>query len=502
MCCSRIPPTPIKKNILSLDEEIRAITKRIRMSEHRDSLDLIPVLEACPDDLLQALNQHKPHIVHFSGHGAPEGQIFLDDNDGNPTPVNADTLQRLFSSLKDNIRLVVLNACYSKAQAKAIAKAIDCAIGMNAPVNDDSAIAFAGALYGAIGFGRSIEQAFEQGKLAVSLNNLEGENTPELIRGRGVDPAQIILVSEPEAHDLKSPSGLPQDPPPRAPNNAAPQSPSANEKTDPATIGGANTLVFASTFLSHSSADAPLVEAVARELGRRGILVWLDKNELYAGSSLSGVITRAVKDHATFTAFLSPDAIKSDCVDHELKAAFEKEDELNAKDLVLPVFLGDPEVLVRDHPLLRKRWCHGTAKLADRAGVIAENTGGLSVQARKIASEVAAAIYRKLKIEAATDVVIYLDQRGNGARLGKPKMPDSLANLNAPVLVFRPDPGLRSDGETLHGAEWEEMRDTMKSALADALQDIRSQHLRKIHLAGHAQLGFSYLIARAGMNLS
>lgn len=109
---------PIKKNILSLDEEIRAITKRIRMSEHRDSLDLIPVLEARPDDLLQALNQHKPHIVHFSGHGAPEGQIFLDDNDGNPTPVNADTLQRLFSSLKDNIRLVVLNACYSKVQAK------------------------------------------------------------------------------------------------------------------------------------------------------------------------------------------------------------------------------------------------------------------------------------------------------------------------------------------------------------------------------------------------
>ena len=373
---------------------------------------------------------------------------------------------------------------------------------MNAPVNDDSAIAFAGALYGAIGFGRSIEQAFEQGKLAVSLNNLEGENTPELIRGRGVDPAQIILVSEPEAHDLKSPSGLPQDPPPRAPNNAAPQSPSANEKTDPATIGGANALVFASTFLSHSSADAPLVEAVARELGRRGILVWLDKNELYAGSSLSGVITRAVKDHATFTAFLSPDAIKSDWVDHELKAAFEKEDELNAKDLVLPVFLGDPEVLVRDHPLLRKRWCHGTAKLVDRAGVIAENSGGLSVQARKIASEVAAAIYRKLKIEAATDVVIYLDQRGNGARRGEPKMPDSLARLNAPVLVFRPNPGMRSDGETLYRDEWEEMRDTMKTALADALQDIRSQHLRKIHLAGHAQLGFSYLIARAGMNLS
>ena len=41
-----------------------------------------------------------------------------------------------------------------------------------------------------------------------------------------------------------------------------------------------NNLQFASTFLSHSSTDKPLVEAVAKQLSRRGILVWLDREEL------------------------------------------------------------------------------------------------------------------------------------------------------------------------------------------------------------------------------
>jgi tetratricopeptide (TPR) repeat protein len=189
---------PIKKNILSLDEEIRAINEKIRMSDHRDSLDLISAWAVRPDDLLQMLNQHKPHIVHFSGHGSSDGNIVLVDNNRNPQSVSAGVLQKLFSTLKDNIQLVVLNACYSKIQAEAITKVIDCAIGMNASFADDSAIVFAGSVYRAIGFGRSIKEAFEQGLVAVSLNSLKGEDTAELITRSGVDPGRIILVTQPE----------------------------------------------------------------------------------------------------------------------------------------------------------------------------------------------------------------------------------------------------------------------------------------------------------------
>ncbi|GEM_PF-3967358 len=54
---------------LALDEEIREITQKIRLAENRDLLDVISVWAVRPDDLLQYLNQHKPQIVHFSGHG-------------------------------------------------------------------------------------------------------------------------------------------------------------------------------------------------------------------------------------------------------------------------------------------------------------------------------------------------------------------------------------------------------------------------------------------------
>ena len=62
---------------LQLDEEIRAITQKIRSSEYRDSLELISAWAVRADDLLQVFNEHKPHIVHFSGHGSSEGEIIL-----------------------------------------------------------------------------------------------------------------------------------------------------------------------------------------------------------------------------------------------------------------------------------------------------------------------------------------------------------------------------------------------------------------------------------------
>lgn len=485
---------PFKENILSLDEEIRAINQKIRMAEHRDSLDLISGWAVRPDDLLQTLNQHRPHVVHFSGHGTPDGEIMLVGNNGDPTPVTASTLQKLFTTLKDNVQLVVLNACYSEIQARAITKVIDCAIGMNAPVGDNAAIVFAAALYRAIGFGRSIKEAFEQGELAIPLDEMEGEKTPQLRHRRGVDPARIILVSEPTAPDPKALSTLLPHATPTSADPPAIGPASANNQVRTVKIDKTNPLVFASTFLSHSSYNADLVKDVARELGRRGVLAWLDKSEVYAGLSLSDAITSAIKDQATVAAFLSPEAIKSGWVDKELRVALEKEDELNAHGLVMPVFLGDKETLVRSHDLLRKRWLDESGKLVDRIGVIPDDGGDDSSRAKNIASKLAAAIYRRLKIEAADNVVIHIDQRGKGQRRGKPELPLSLHELDAPALVFRPDLGERNDVETLHNAGWEEMRDTMNEALAQALGNIASPRLRKIHCAGRAQLGFAYLI--------
>ncbi len=180
---------------LELDREIREITEKIRAAEYRDSIDLISAWAVRPDDLLQLLNQHKPQIVHFSGHGSKSGEIILVDSRGEQKPVNPAAIKALFQTLKANIRVVILNACYSKIQAEAITQVIDCAIGMNDAIGDEAAIAFAASFYRAIGFGLSIKQAFDQGIVVLLLEGIPEESKPELLVKEGVDPEKIVLIA-------------------------------------------------------------------------------------------------------------------------------------------------------------------------------------------------------------------------------------------------------------------------------------------------------------------
>jgi len=103
-------------------------------------------------------------------------------------------LKALFSTLKDKIRVVVLNACYSKEQAEAITQVIDCAVGMSDSIGDRAAITFAASFYRAIAFGRSVKEAFDQGIASLLLEGIPEEDTPKLITKDGVSPSDIYLL--------------------------------------------------------------------------------------------------------------------------------------------------------------------------------------------------------------------------------------------------------------------------------------------------------------------
>jgi hypothetical protein len=185
---------------LNLDEEARSISRKIRETDYRDSLEFITAWAIRPTDLLDELNLHKPTIVHFSGHGSGEEGLILSDDQGELRFVSADALKMLFSSVNDNIRLVVMNACYSEVQAKAIAEVIDCVIGMKSDIGDHAAITFAEYFYNALGYGRSVKQAFEQGKAALMLESIPEEDVPVLISLKGIDPADVFLVQKEQRH--------------------------------------------------------------------------------------------------------------------------------------------------------------------------------------------------------------------------------------------------------------------------------------------------------------
>jgi tetratricopeptide (TPR) repeat protein len=184
---------PTSTNRQAIEEETRAIEQKVRAAEHRDVLILQSHWAVRSDDLLHLLNQHRPQIVHFRGHGSP-GELCLVGIDGQVRPVSTRALEALFATLRDNIRLVFLNGCSSQEQALALVTTIDCVVRMKESIYGDAAAVFASSFYRALGFGRSIQEAFEQGRTALLLEGSSEENVPELLVKNGIDPGRIVLI--------------------------------------------------------------------------------------------------------------------------------------------------------------------------------------------------------------------------------------------------------------------------------------------------------------------
>lgn len=171
---------PIDTNRLRLDEEVRTIDEALRKSKFRDRFDIQQQWAVRTIDIQGCFLRYGPNIVHFSGHGSKSGEIILEDDTGRSRPLRYQALSRLFSVLKDNIQCVVLNACYSKKQARAIAEHVDCVIGNPTTIGDSAAISFARAFYQALGYGRDVKTAFDLGCLQIDLDSLAEQDKPYL----------------------------------------------------------------------------------------------------------------------------------------------------------------------------------------------------------------------------------------------------------------------------------------------------------------------------------
>lgn len=182
---------------LLLDEDVRQIRKAVRAAEHRDALDFDLRLAARPDDLMQALNETHPQVVHFSGHGNSDGLVLASADGRRAHHVDAALLAQLFQVFRGDIRVVVLSACLSLPQAEAIAEAVGCAIGTRGSISDEAAITFGAAFYRALAFGHSVRAAYDQARTALALDHFEERECPELVTRPDVDPAQLVLIPAP-----------------------------------------------------------------------------------------------------------------------------------------------------------------------------------------------------------------------------------------------------------------------------------------------------------------
>lgn len=208
---------------LALDREARAIRAELERSAHRDCFELHTRWAVAPLDLLRELRRLKPTILHFSGHGdrgvvegcsphpagqrditegsapheeEPFGGLFFRGADGRAQRVTAAALQRTLGAAGASVRLVVLSACYSDAQAQALLAYVDCVVGMRGSIGDDAARAFAVGFYGGLGERESIATAYRQGCAAIDLAGMNDSDRPQLEVRDGISADELVLAVE------------------------------------------------------------------------------------------------------------------------------------------------------------------------------------------------------------------------------------------------------------------------------------------------------------------
>jgi tetratricopeptide (TPR) repeat protein len=159
---------PSKTGPLRLGNEDRAIREAIRLSHYRYKIELDILHASTVHDLRRAFLDKEFHVVHISGHGTEDG-LLLENDLGERYPVPQEALADQFSAYSPPLQCVILNACYSTSQGRLISLGVPFTIAVEGPISDKAAIEFSRGFYDAIGAGRAIDFAYEEGRRTVKL---------------------------------------------------------------------------------------------------------------------------------------------------------------------------------------------------------------------------------------------------------------------------------------------------------------------------------------------
>jgi len=189
-----VAANPLDTTRLSLDEEMRSIAVKVSRTPMRDEVDFVAAWAARPDDLLHAINEHEPSVIHFAGHGQPGGIIMESDGEEGWRLVSTHALSRLMRIASGkNLRVVVLNSCYSFELAKEISEHIPAVVGSRRALGDGQAIAFSSSFYRALCFGVTVREAVEQGCTSILLEGLTGADDIRLVSQNESEEIRIFV---------------------------------------------------------------------------------------------------------------------------------------------------------------------------------------------------------------------------------------------------------------------------------------------------------------------
>ncbi len=200
---------PSQQAELKLKDEFAVISQKL---QDTDAYELKSFFTGSTSEFIDAINQYKPSIIHFSGHGEKgkaktkqdelaerlnvkfedgAGLIFHDRDKRGYQVLGTDAAKALFRRLKRSnpqINIVLLNACYSRPQAIAISENDIYTIGTKISIGDEVAIEFSDGFYKKYAETGDVVDAVNYGiTKATAIDFASEENIFLLYKGEEVD---------------------------------------------------------------------------------------------------------------------------------------------------------------------------------------------------------------------------------------------------------------------------------------------------------------------------